>query len=44
MHTVFGLLGLVVYIACAIGLAAGLTWFVIRFFPTPGSGKNKPAQ
>ena len=41
MRTVFGLLGLVVYIACAIGLAALLTWAVIRFFPTPGGSKNK---
>jgi len=43
MDTVLGLLGLVVYIACAIALAAALTWAVIKFLPTPGGSKDKPA-
>jgi hypothetical protein len=36
-----GLLGIVVFIACVIALAAGVTWVVVRVSPTPGS-KKKP--
>jgi hypothetical protein len=28
-----GLLGMLVYIACVIALAAGITWVVVRYSP-----------
>jgi hypothetical protein len=34
MDAVFGLLGLVVFGACVIALAAGTTWLVVKIFPT----------
>jgi hypothetical protein len=40
METFLGLLGLVVYIVSIIGLAAGITWLVVRLTP---SSKPKPA-
>jgi hypothetical protein len=40
MHTVLGLLGLVAYMACAIALAAGMTWLVITVLPTPGGDRK----
>ena len=33
MANVLGLLAFVVFIACIIGLAAGLTWVVVRLSP-----------
>jgi hypothetical protein len=30
---VLGLLGMVVFIACVIALAAGVTWLVVRYTP-----------
>jgi len=40
---VLGLLGIVVFIACMIALAAGVTWVVVRVSPAPGSRKKKTA-
>jgi len=39
MSNVLGLLAFVLFIALIIGLAAGMTWLVVRFSPTrtPGS-------
>jgi hypothetical protein len=34
MDTVLGLLGLVVYIAFILGLAAGVTWIVVKLSPS----------
>jgi len=34
METVLGLIGLVVFIICVIGLAAGVTWVVVKLSPT----------
>jgi hypothetical protein len=34
---VLGLLGVVVFIACVIALAAGVTWLVVKISPAPGS-------
>jgi hypothetical protein len=34
MANVLGLLGMVVYIACVIALAAGVTWVVVRYSPS----------
>jgi hypothetical protein len=39
--TFFGLLGVAVFIAFVISLAALVTWFVVRISPAPGS-KQKP--
>ena len=30
---ILGLLGMIVYIACIIALAAGVTWLVVKLFP-----------
>jgi hypothetical protein len=37
MGAVFGLLGLIVYAACVIALAAACTWLVVKISP---SGKK----
>jgi hypothetical protein len=34
MDTVLGLLGLVVYIAVILSLAAGVTWLVVKLSPS----------
>jgi hypothetical protein len=39
---VLGLLGIVVFIACVIALAAAVTWLVVRISPKPGGKKTKP--
>jgi hypothetical protein len=39
METVLGLFGMVVYAACIIGLAAGVTWIVVKVSPA-----EKPEQ
>ena len=33
MTTVLGLLGVAVYIPCIIGIAAGVTWIVVKVSP-----------
>jgi hypothetical protein len=38
-----GLLGILLFIACVIGLAAGVTWLVVKISPLP-SGKDAAAQ
>jgi hypothetical protein len=35
---VLGLLGFVVYIACVISLAAGITWLVVKYSPSKRPG------
>jgi hypothetical protein len=39
----FGLVGIVVFIACVVALAAGVTWLVVRFSPAPNK-KKKTAE
>jgi hypothetical protein len=34
MLDALGLLGMIVYIACVIGFAAGVTWLVVRYSPS----------
>jgi hypothetical protein len=41
---VLGILGILVFIACVIALAAGITWLVVRLSPKPGSKKKQPAE
>ncbi len=33
MGTVLGLLGIAVFVACVIALAAGVTWVVVKLSP-----------
>ena len=40
MGTVLGLLGLAVYIACVVVLAAAVTWTVVKL--TPAKSPEKP--
>jgi hypothetical protein len=42
VENVLGLLGIVVFIACVIALAAGVTWVVVRVSPKPGNKHKKP--
>jgi hypothetical protein len=45
MWTVLGLLGLVVFCASVISLAAGITWLVVKLIPTDrGERKQAPAS
>ena len=37
---VLGLLGFVVYIACIISLAAGITWLVVKYSPSKRPGEQ----
>ncbi|HEV2592691.1 MAG TPA: hypothetical protein VGU02_12450 [Gaiellaceae bacterium] len=39
MGTVLGLLGIAVFIATVVALAAGVTWVVVRVSPKPKSQK-----
>ena len=41
MSTVLGLLGLVVFSACVIALAAGITWLVVRLTPSRADDRGK---
>ncbi|HUY71571.1 MAG TPA: hypothetical protein VMV08_04975 [Gaiellaceae bacterium] len=40
MATALGLGGFILFIACVIGLAASITWLVVRISPTPGAKKS----
>ena len=46
MVTVLGLLGLVVFIACVISLAAAVTWIVVKVSPAkePPPKSDAPAS
>jgi hypothetical protein len=41
VDTVFGLLGLAIFIPCVISLAATVTWAVVRIFPTQEAKAEK---
>jgi hypothetical protein len=43
MGSVLGVLGLIVFIVCVVGFAAGITWLVVKVFPS-GSKKKPEAQ
>ena len=43
MEDVLELVGLLVFAACVIGLAAGITWIVVRFLPAE-KDEPKPAE
>ncbi|MDX6493235.1 MAG: hypothetical protein QOH02_1170 [Gaiellaceae bacterium] len=38
-----GLLGIAVFIVCVIGLAAGVTWTVVRLTPNKKAESDPPA-
>jgi hypothetical protein len=42
MDTILGFFGLAIWIAGTVGLAAGLTWVVVKLFPGDGDLKPKP--
>jgi hypothetical protein len=41
MGTVLGLLGLIVFVTSVVAFAAGITWLVVKVFPS-GDKKKKP--
>jgi hypothetical protein len=41
IDTVLGLLGLLAFVVAVISFAAGVTWLVVKIFPS-GSKKKKP--
>ncbi len=42
MESVLGLLGLIVFCAAVISFAAGVTWLVVKIFPTKTKKKPEP--
>jgi hypothetical protein len=44
METALGLILFVVFIACVISLAAGLTWLVVRLTPTKKPDSASPSS
>ena len=43
MDTILGLLGLVVYVAAVISVAASMTWLVVRLTPAKKPKPPEPA-
>jgi hypothetical protein len=41
LETVFGLIGMVIFIVATIAAAAGVTWLVVKI--TPSGPRKKPA-
>jgi len=41
MADVLGLLGMLVFIACVIGLAASVTWLVVRYSPSKDASSQR---
>jgi hypothetical protein len=39
---VLGVLGIFVFCACVIALAAAVTWLVVKLSPNPNAKKTKP--
>jgi hypothetical protein len=44
MDTVLGLIGLALFAAAVIGLAAGVTWIVVKVSPAEKPAKPEPAD
>ena len=42
MDTILGFLGLAIWIVGTIGIAAGVTWLVVKLFPGDEGLKAKP--
>ena len=43
MDTVLGLIGIIVFAACVIGLAAAVTWVVVKVSPAEKPKPDEPA-
>jgi hypothetical protein len=43
MDTALGLIGIIVFAACVIALAAGVTWVVVKVSPAEKPDKTEPA-
>ena len=41
MTDLLGLIGLVIFAACVIALAAGVTWLVVKFIPADRPQRNQ---
>ena len=41
MDTILGLLGLLAYVVAIVSIAAGVTWLVVKLFPTQDKKKKK---
>ena len=44
MSIVLGLIGVIIFIPAIIGLAAGLSWLVVKFSPGTKAAKEKAAD
>ena len=44
MANVLGILGIVLFIASVISLAAGVTWVVVKLSPDPNRKKKRPPE
>jgi hypothetical protein len=44
MDTVLGIIGIIVYAAAVISLAAGVTWLVVKVSPAEKPDQPKPAE
>ena len=44
MDTALGLVGIILFAACVIGLAAAVTWVVVKVSPAEKPEKPKPAE
>jgi hypothetical protein len=42
MESVLGLLGLIVFCVCVVSFAAGVTWLVVKVFPSGAKKKPEP--
>jgi hypothetical protein len=42
--TALGLVGIVIFIACVIALAAGVTWLVVKISPNPEDKKQRQSE
>jgi len=44
VETALGLVGIAVFIACVVTLAAGVTWLVVKVSPNPEEKRARAAQ
>ena len=44
MGSILGLLGLIVFVVAVISLAAGVTWLVVRLFPSTTEKKTQAQE
>jgi hypothetical protein len=44
MLTILGVLGILVFCACVIALAAAVTWLVVKLSPSRSAKQSTPAE